>query len=342
MTENNGVRQDGGSFGREAVAQRASSPSAEELRGEIVVGIDGSEQSFGALTWAVAEAERRGAAVRLVTAYSLPVFTGSGFDAGYSVVDEKALEDGVAQILDEARSRVSEAQVELRATVETGDASTILVDFSEHAELVVVGSRTARGFMGRLLGTVSTSLPARAHCPVVVVPLPWAQQAGKDPQVLAPSQRVVVGSDGSDQARIAILEAAEQAQRYGVGLTLVNALAPYTGALSWVPAAVDFEAIYREVADLQEKVKTWIHEYYPDLTVDAELIDGSPVEVLLEAGQKADLTVVGTRGRGGLRGIILGSVSQGVLHSSDRPVMIVPDREDPRLEQAPEASVVWG
>ena len=76
--------------------------------------------------------------------------------------------------------------------------------------------------------------------------------------------------------------------------------------------------------------------------MDAELIDGSPVEVLLEAGRKADLIVVGTRGRGGLRGIILGSVSQGVLHSSDRPVMIVPDREDPRLEQAPEASVVWG
>ena len=145
MTENNGVRQDGGSFGREAVAQRASSPSAEELRGEIVVGIDGSEQSFGALTWAVAEAERRGAAVRLVTAYSLPVFTGSGFDAGYSVVDEKALEDGVAQILDEARSRVSDAQVELRATVETGDASAILVDFSAEADLIVVGSRAARG-----------------------------------------------------------------------------------------------------------------------------------------------------------------------------------------------------
>lgn len=329
------------SFGEQAVAERARRMSLGDASGEVIVGLDGSEQSYGALAWAVAEAQRRKAPVRLVTAYSLPVFTGTGFDAGYSVIDENALTQGVAQILDEARRRVGDSPVELRATVETGDASAILVELSEKAELIVVGSRSARGFMGRLLGTVSTSLPARSHCPVVVVPLNYSKEIGEG-RIPEPQHGVAVGSDGSDQARVAILAAAEQADRMGVGLKLVNALAPYTGALTWVPAAVDFEAMYREIEALQERAISWIKGYYPQLEVTAELVDGSPVEVLLEAGQEADLVVVGTRGRGGLRGMILGSVSQGVLHGSDRPVMIVPELHDPRIDEAPEASVVWG
>lgn len=341
MTENT-AHGSADSFGARAVRQRQNTPEPSEISGEIVVGIDGSEQSFGALQWAAAEAKRRGVPLRLVTAYSLPVFTGSGFDTGYSVVDEDALAAGVAQILDEAKARLKDDSVELRATVETGDASSILVELSENAELIVVGSRKAKGFMGRLLGTVSTSLPARSHCPVVVVPLQWAEKVQKDASVLEPHLRVVVGSDGSDQARIAILAAAEQAQRLGVKLTLINALAPYTGALGWVPTAIDFEAVYREVHELQAKAEEWIHGYFPELEVDAELIDGSPVHVLLEAGDAADLTVVGTRGRGGLTGMILGSVSQGVLHDSENPVMIVPELHDPRIDEAPEAGVSWG
>jgi nucleotide-binding universal stress UspA family protein len=330
------------SFGARAVAARGKLPDPEAIEGEIIVGIDGSEQSYGALSWAVAEAKRRHVPIRLVTAYSLPVFTGTGFDSGYSVIDEQALADGVAQILDEAYERVKEEGIELRATVETGDASSLLVRLSEHAELMVVGSRSARGFVGRLLGTVSTSLPAHSKCPVVVVPHAWAKRHAQDAGTLTPSLGVAVGSDGSHQARIAIVKAAEEAQRMGVGLKLVNALAPYTGALTWVPAAVDFEAMHREIDELQNRAIQWIRGHFPDLEITAERIDGSPVQVLLEAGESADLVVVGTRGRGGLRGMLLGSISQGVLHSSQNPVMIVPDVDDPRTEDAPEAGVAWG
>ena len=120
MTENSSQHK---SFGTQAVAARDTGVDLTKISGEIIVGIDGSEQSYGALIWAVHEAKRRGVPVRLVTAYSLPVFTGTGFDAGYSVVDEEALRDGVAQILDEAISRVGETDVELRATVETCEPS---------------------------------------------------------------------------------------------------------------------------------------------------------------------------------------------------------------------------
>lgn len=329
-------------FGEEAVANRGDSSQLEGAQGEIIVGIDGSEQSYGALRWAVHEAEVRKVPVRLVTAYSLPVFTGTGFDAGYSMVDEKALTDGVAQILDEAYSRVGETDVELRATVETGDATAVLLELSKKAELMVVGSRSHGGFIGRLLGTVSTSLPAHSHCPTVAIPQSYAEKIEKDATVLGGGRSVVVGSDGSDEARIAMMQAADEASRRGVKLTLVNALAPYTGALNWVPAAVDFEALYREIADLQRKAAEWIRGHFPDLEIEFKLIDGSPVQVLLEAGKSADMIVVGTRGRGGIAGMLLGSTSQGILHNTQVPVMIVPHLDDPRIETAPSAEISWG
>lgn len=339
MTENSSQHK---SFGTQAVAARDTGVDLTKILGEIIVGIDGSEQSYGALIWAVHEAKRRGVPVRLVTAYSLPVFTGTGFDAGYSVVDEEALRGGVAQILDEAISRVGETDVELRATVETGDATGVLLELSKRAELMVVGSRSHGGFLGRLLGTVSTSLPAHSHCPTVAVPMSYGDKIDKDRTLLNHSKTIVVGSDGSDQARVAILKAAEEADRRGVKLTLVNALAPYTGALNWVPAAVDFEAMYKEIADLQRKAAHWVRGYYPELEIEFKLIDGSPVQVLLEAGKESSLLVVGTRGRGGVAGMLLGSTSQGVLHNAEVPVMIVPELDDERADEAPTAEISWG
>lgn len=332
------------SFGRQAIKNRSSEADLANIAGEIIVGLDGSEQSYGGLLWAAHEAKIRNVPLRVVTAYSLPVFTGSGFDAGYTVVDEDALAEGVAQILDEAKVRLGALgdEIDLRASVQTGDASAILLELSKKAELMVVGSRSHGSFLGRLLGTVSTSLPAHSHCPTVAVPQSYAEKIAQNPAILDEKQPVVVGSDGSDQARVAMLKAAEEADRRGVKLVLVNALAPYTGALNWVPAAVDFEAIYREIAALQRKAAEWVRRYFPNLEIEFKLIDGSPAQVLVEEGKLASLMVVGTRGRGGLAGMVLGSTSQGVLHHAQAPLMIVPELEDPRIENAPEADITWG
>ncbi|MBM7051681.1 universal stress protein [Rothia sp. ZJ1223] len=332
------------SFGVQAVRNRTNEADLANISGEIIVGLDGSEQSYGGLLWAAHEAKLRQVPLRIVTAYSLPVFTGSGFDSGYTVVDEEVLEEGVAQILDEAQKRLGALadEVELRTSVQTGDASVILLELSKRAELMVVGSRSHGSFLGRLLGTVSTSLPAHSHCPTVAVPQSYAEKIADNPAVLNEKQPVVVGSDGSDQARIAMLKAAEEAERRGVKLVLVNALAPYTGALNWVPAAVDFEAVYREIAALQRKAAEWIRSYFPSLEIEFKLIDGSPAQVLVEEGKNASLMVVGTRGRGGLAGMVLGSTSQGVLHHAHTPLMVVPELEDSRIENAPSADITWG
>ena len=141
----------------------------------------------------------------------------------------------------------------------------------------------------------------------------------------------MVGVDGSEQARVAVLEAAAQAERLAAPLRVVCAVPQYSGSLAWVPAPMDREALF---ADIQVQLKAgvaWLQSHYPGLTIETRLLDGSPVDVLVEASRHVELVVVGTRGRGGFTGMLLGSTSDGVLHHAKSPVMVVPDREDPRL-----------
>ncbi|WP_101851517.1 universal stress protein [Kocuria flava] len=308
---------------------------APDVTGEIVVGIDGSEQSLGALRWAAREGRRRGLPVRMVTAYSLPVFSGSGFDTGYATVDEAALARGVEELLNDAAAQVRSTGVELRATVETGDPSGALLELSRTAELLVLGSRGRGGLLGRLLGTVSTAVPAHAKCPTGVVPLPWSKEHLGEEALAGTAalvERVVVGSDGSSQARAAMLEAAEEARLLDVPLTVVCAVPPVSGAVAWMPTAVDFEAMYDDVARALQGGVAWLKSWFPDLEIGSELADGPPVQVLVDQTRRNRLVVVGTRGRGGFAGMLLGSTSQGVLHNAAGPVLIVPDRYDERIE----------
>jgi nucleotide-binding universal stress UspA family protein len=326
-------------LGEEAVRRRRPAGGGEspalDASGEIVVGVDGSEQSLGALRWAAREAVRRGRAVRMVTAYSLPVFSGSGFDTGYATVDEAALTKGVEEMLDHAAAQVRSTGVELRATVETGDPSGALLELSRTAELLVLGSRGRGGLLGRLLGTVSTAVPAHSRCPVGVVPRPWAEAHLGEEELTSTGalvERVVVGSDGSSQARAAMLYAAEEARLLGVPLTVVCALPPASGALAWMPTSVDFEAMYDDVARALNGGVAWLKSWFPDLEIGSELADGAPVQVMVEQTRRNRLVVLGTRGRGGFAGMLLGSTSQGVLHNAAGPVLIVPDRPDERIE----------
>jgi nucleotide-binding universal stress UspA family protein len=303
--------------------------------GEVVVGIDGTEQSIGALRWAAREARRRGCSVRMVTAYSPPVFSGSGFDTGYAMVDEATLARGVEEMLEHAAEQIRGVAVPLRATLETGDPSGALLELSRTAELLVLGSRGRGGLLGRLLGTVSTAVPAHAKCPTGVVPLPWAREhlhPEEIPDTRALVDRVVVGSDGSDQARAAMLDAAEQARLLGVPLHVICALPPVSGALAWMPTPVDFERMVEDVSRALQGGVDWLRSWFPDLEIGSELAEGTPVQVLVEQTRRNNLVVLGTRGRGGFAGMLLGSTSQGVLHNAVGPVLIVPDHYDERIE----------
>lgn len=309
----------------------------------IVVGVDGSDQSMCALVWAAQEAERRRTPLHVVTAYTVPIFAASSMDAGYTTMDDAIIRDGAQSVLNKALERISRYDIEVLPRVETGDASAVLLELSEEADLMVVGSRGRGGFVGRLLGSVSSALPAHAKCPTVVVPLRTAgrlPEAGVRPPAGAPTEQtvedvVVVGVDGSEQGRAASLIAAEQAVNRGLPLQILCALPPFSGSLAWVPAPLDLEALHAEISEQLLAGQAWLQSHFPGLPMSMQLIDGPPAEILIDRTASVELLVLGTRGRGGFAGMLMGSTSQSVLHHAKGPVMVVPDHEDPRLADRP-------
>ena len=309
----------------------------------IVVGVDGSVHGQCALVWAAREAERRRRPLHIVTAYSVPIFAASGLDGGYATVDDSVIREGAEAIVKQALEKVSGYNIDVDASVENGDASGVLLEMSETAELLVFGTRGRGGFVGRLLGSVSSALPAHAKCPTVTVPLICADRLGEtteDKRIKAEQARsghqpvenvVVVGVDGSEQARVAVLEAASQAERLGATLRVICAVPQYSGSLAWVPAPMDRKALFADIQVQLDAGMAWLKSHYPHLPMESELKDGSPVDVLVAESRHVELIVVGTRGRGGFTGMLLGSTSDGVLHHAKGPVLVVPDREDPRL-----------
>lgn len=306
----------------------------------VVVGVDGSDQSICALVWAAKEAERRRSPLHVVTAYTVPIFAASSMDAGYTTMDDAIIREGAQAVLDKALERISGYNIEVFPRVETGDASAVLLELSEEADLMVVGSRGRGGFVGRLLGSVSSALPAHAKCPTVVVPLRTAgrlPEAGVRPPSGAPTVQtvedvVVVGVDGSEQGRAASLVAAEEAKHRGLPLQILCALPPFSGSLAWVPAPMDLEALHEELAEQLRAGQAWLQSHFPDVQMSVQLLDGAPAEIMIDRTADVELLVMGTRGRGGFAGMLMGSTSQSVLHHAKGPVMVVPDHEDPRLD----------
>lgn len=307
---------------------RGESSDAATANG-VTVGVDGSEQSLNALQFAAQEASNHDLPLNIVTAYSIPVFAASSMDAGYASMDDEAFRASALETVEDAASHIKQFigdGLTVRTFVESGDAAGVLLDFAEEADLMVVGRRGRGGFMGRLLGSVSTAIPAHAKCPTIIVPLTAKDRTNT-------KDVIVVGVDGSDRARLAVLKAAERALAENATLRVVCAIPPLGGSLAWVPATVDQEAVFREVREQLSAGERWLKSYYPDLTFESDVIEGAPVEVLIDESRTAKLLVTGSRGRGGFTGMLLGSTSQGVLFHANGPVMVVPDGEDPRLEE---------
>ncbi len=295
----------------------------------ILVGIDGSAPSLGALDWALAHAKRSGLGLHLVCSYSLPTFAAGAIDGGYATLDDTAMREGAQAALDEAIERCSDSGVSVTSSLETGDAAGVLVDLSAQVQLAVVGTRGRGGFAERILGTVSSALPAHAHCPTVVVPH-RVEPGSEDDQPeapLHPIKRIVVGVDGSDSAKVALNAAIDEAERWGAELTAVVGVPMGAGAglLGWLPTGVDRETLLADVkSGLDVTVDRASHDR--DVTVRRHALDGTGAALLSEFSTAVDLVVVGSRGRGGFTGMLLGSTSQTVLHHSACPVMVVPTR----------------
>ncbi|MGI5188233.1 universal stress protein [Promicromonospora sp. CA-289599] len=314
-------------------------------RSEVVlVGVDGSAASLHALDWATAYAHRVGWALHIVCSYSLPSFTAASLDGGYAALDDTTIQEGAKSVLAEAEARVADAGVRATTEVATGDAAGVLVELSGDYGLAVVGTRGRGGFTERLLGTVSSALPAHARCPVVVVPLraevnrgvSWnvpGTGSGTDAETSTTAsgageirevRRIVVGVDGSPQAERALQHAILQANAWGAELTAVTGVpVGNSGMLAWLPSNIDREQVLADIGAGMDVLVDKYEAQNPGLRIRRIVLDGTGAELLTEFSTASDLVVLGSRGRGGFRGLLLGSTSQAVLHHAACPVLVV-------------------
>lgn len=300
----------------------------------ILVGVDGSKESLAAVEWAADRALRSHATLHVMCTYAIASYAAAALDGGYAVLDDEALRQGAQQIVDEAVDVARSRGVEdVHALVRPGDPAGILIEMSREVSCVVVGSRGGGGFADRLLGTVSSALPAHAHCPVVIVP---RHTSGK---AFTPVERIVVGVDGSDVASSALKKSVAEAERWGARLTAVSAVPIATGGsmMSWLPVAVDRSALLDDIKESLDKAVDSALEGH-DLTVARHVLDGSAASLLIEFSTAVDMVVVGTRGHGGFAGVLLGSTSQTVIAHSTCPVMVVPSAH---RDREPDPSSAW-
>ena len=280
----------------------------------VVVGVDGSGSAYRAVEWAAAEAARRGVALRLVSAFS------------WTTSDHPVRHDGrVAQyrdqLLEAARHRLSRAAriaedtspgIETAPQVEIGAPIEVLGSEARRAQLLVLGDRGLGGVTGLVLGSVAVALAARGACPVVIV-------RGETRKTDGP---VVVGTDGSPVSEAALGFAFDAAAVRGAELVALHAWSP-TAVDKALEPMMDWDAVAdEEDAVLAERLSGW-GQKYPQITVRRSVVRDGAARALVDASRGAQLVVVGSRGRGNAAGLLLGSVSHGVLHAAHCPVAIV-------------------
>lgn len=312
--------------------------------GFVVVGVDGSDHSHRAFDVALSVARQHGLDVKVISAFT---------EVGYEYIPPDIY--GMARkqaerVLEKLLSKADADEISITSMALEGDAAGVLISESQDASLVVVGKRGRSRFAGRFLGSVSASVAAHARCPSLIVPdrrdskaLPEEEHASmpSEPtwaeigvlasegveQVADFSDAVVVGIDVDAQPMETALHGARYAEEHHLRLILVAA-EPLSLSL-WVPVSPVYRA---EVPDMRKIVGTRL-EFVADevaeqtsAPVEWRFYDAQPADVLAHASRTATLLVVGTRGRGGFAGLLLGSISQAVLNRAISPVLVVPTK----------------
>ena len=211
------------------------------------------------------------------------------------------------------------------ATEVTSPAET-LTKASGGATMLVIGTRGRGPVLGAMLGSVAFEVAANVRCPVIVVK---ADNAPGDPgrPVLAPG-RVVVGTDGSSGAADAVSFAADHAASVSATLQILTCTGEHT--VDGIP-----EAQLRVVAwQIADAARDRLNRTHPGLAVTNRVEDGPADQALVDASVAADLVVVGSRGQGAYRGLLLGSVSHAVIHGAHCPVAVIGPSQRPRSDVA--------
>jgi nucleotide-binding universal stress UspA family protein len=289
----------------------------------IVVGIDGSDGATRALGWAVAEAGMRTATLEVVHSWAPPVPI-SSIGARVNPIDSALYEREANATLEESVRAIAtfdpDGAVCIESRLVRGYASTVLLDRLDDADLLVVGSRGRGGFAGLLLGSVSQRCVEQARRPVAVI-------RSEEPIT---GKGVVVGVDGSEGSWHALQWAFDEAALRGTLLSVVHAWPP-----PLVAQPVGVVVRHSSSVDYAAHGERLLHAMVDELAargpqqpagISLLPIEERPASALLECSRSADVLVVGSRGRGGFMGLLLGSVSQQCVHHATCAVVVVPSR----------------
>jgi nucleotide-binding universal stress UspA family protein len=299
------------------------SSTSADARERVVVGYDGSALSAAAVEWAVEQANARGLSLEVRHVVEpLPTVGAGDLPAGMVDDDLQKAANRGAQEGVEIAARTGAARGPVIALGLVGHPVASLVDGSESAALLVVGAHGHGDLASRLIGSVAFAATVHARCPVAVV-------RGAPPQRPGAGRPVMVGVDGSRSSLAALLEAAGVADRAGAELVVVctwRAAAPGRWGASWDAASpaeratnehrLAAEAVVRDAAERISHVR-------PGLSVSTRVLEGAPARVLADISSAAGVLVLGSRGRGGFAGLLLGSVTRRLVHDSACPVIVV-------------------
>lgn len=285
----------------------------------IVVAVDGSESSAAALRWSARESASHRIPVVLVHVLSTDVTAVWASAVPAAPLPAEYFEGREAQardVLSEAEALVKDAGA-THITTKLIHAAPVpaLVEASTEADMVVVGSRGHSAVQRLLLGSVSTGVLHHARCPVAVV--------GADADLDRHDAPVVVGVDGSRASGEAVAIAFEEASVRGVELVALHSWSDRNESLH---PYVEWEGVRAQAEETLAISLAGFCERYPDVTVHREVVFDRPAEHLLERSESAQLLVVGSRGRGGFAGMLLGSVSTAVAQAARTPVIVARGR----------------
>lgn len=286
----------------------------------VVVGIDGSPAALAAVEIAAAEAALRRRPLRIVHAFVWPTIS--------TAYPPAALGTSLPVFRDRAEVFVADAvqlaekvapEVAVTGEVQDGPAVPVLLDESRRAHLVVLGDRGLGGFAGLILGSVAVQMATHGRCPVLVV---RGERRSGGP--------VVVGVDGSRTSARAFAFAVEEAALRGTDVLAVHTwqMPAVAGPAEVMPLVYDVALVEDEERRVLGEAVAGVAERYPDVVVRQEVVRGAAGRALVERSRGAQLVVVGDRGHGGFIGLLLGSVSQHLIHHAGCPVAVVRGERD--------------
>lgn len=285
----------------------------------ILVGIDGSPESLAAVRWAAEEAALRDSRVTLMHVVA-PIKVSWPIDY-LEVSYAEWQEDNAQHVIEQAQKTFYAAvggaeSPPLRARLRHDGIVKELTEASANAAMLIVGSHGLGPVGGALLGSVSRGLLHHARCPVMIVKADGVKPRSRDWPVL-------LGTDGSFTSEEATAFAFEEASRRGVDVVALHA---WSDVGVFPNLGTDWHKNEEQGRQgLADGLARW-QKQYPQVNVRYRIVSDKPARWLIDESRHAQLVVVGSRGRGGITRMLLGSVSTAVAESAIAPVIVVVDQ----------------